>query len=87
MSGTITGNTVALYAFDTVKLGQRWEATGGLRWERFDVDGVSTTPAPVSRVDQMPGVRGALIFKPKPNGSLYASYGTSLRPFPGGIVL
>jgi catecholate siderophore receptor len=62
--GDLTGNTVALYAFDTVKLSERWEATGGLRWERFGVDGVSTTPAPVSRVDQMTGVRAALIFKP-----------------------
>ncbi len=83
--GDITGNTVALYAFDTIKFGQRWEATGGLRWERFDVDGVNTTPAPVSRVDQMPGVRGALIFKPKPNGSLYASYGTSFDPSLEGL--
>jgi catecholate siderophore receptor len=83
--GDITGNTVALYVFDTVKLSQRWEATGGVRWERFDVDGVSTTPAPVSRVDQMPAVRGALIFKPKPNSSLYASYGTSFDPSLEGL--
>ena len=42
--GDLTGNTQAVWAFDTAKLGNHWEATGGLRWERFTVDGVSTVP-------------------------------------------
>ena len=83
--GDITGNTQALYAFDTVKLGQKFEINGGMRWERFDVDGVNTALAPVVRVDKMNSVRGALIYKPKQNGSVYASYGTSLSPSLEGL--
>jgi catecholate siderophore receptor len=42
--GDLTGNTQSVWAFDAAKLGNHWEATGGLRWERFTVDGVSTIP-------------------------------------------
>ena len=83
--GDITGKTQAVYAFDTVKLGKHWEATGGLRWERFDVEGITTVPAPVARVDKMTSVRGGLIYKPAQNGSIYASYGTSLNPSLEGL--
>ena len=83
--GDITGTTQALYAFDTVKLGNHWEATGGLRWERFAVDGVTTTPAPVSRVDTMKSVRAGIVYKPAQSGSIYASYGTSLNPSLEGL--
>jgi len=83
--GDITGKTQAVYAFDTVKLGRHWEATGGLRWERFAVDGVSTTPAPVARVDTMKSTRAGLVYKPAERGSLYVSYGTSLNPSLEGL--
>jgi len=83
--GDVTGNTQALYAFDTVKFGEKLEMNGGLRFERFDVDGVTTALAPVTRVDKMNSVRGAVIYKPKQSGSLYASYGTSLNPSLEGL--
>ena len=83
--GDITGNTQALYAFDTVKFGEKFEVNGGMRWERFDVEGVTTALAPVARVDKMNSMRGAVIFKPKQSGSLYASYGTSLNPSLEGL--
>jgi catecholate siderophore receptor len=83
--GNITGATQALYAFDTVRLGRRWEAVGGARWERFNVNGVSTTPAPVAQLVKMTSVRTAAIFKPVASGSFYASYGTSLSPSLEGL--
>jgi catecholate siderophore receptor len=83
--GDITGNTQALYAFDTVKFGEKFEVNGGMRWERFDVEGVTTALAPVARVDKMNSLRGAVIFKPKQSGSVYASYGTSLNPSLEGL--
>jgi catecholate siderophore receptor len=83
--GDVTGKTQAVYAFDHVKLSRHWEATGGLRWERFDVDGVTTTPTPVSRVDTMTSMRAGLIYKPAEKGSIYASYGTSLNPSLEGL--
>ena len=39
--GKITGNTQSVWLFDTAKFGKHWEATGGVRWERFDANGVN----------------------------------------------
>jgi catecholate siderophore receptor len=83
--GDVTGKSAAAYAFDTARLGERWELSGGLRFDYFDVDGVTTVPAPVSRVDQMLSGRAGLVYKPRPNGSVYGSYGTSLNPSLEGL--
>jgi catecholate siderophore receptor len=83
--GDVTGDSLAVYGFDTAKLSPRWELTGGLRWEYFGVYGTSTTGAPVRRVDRMTSGRTALVFKPKANGSVYFSYGTSLNPSLEGL--
>jgi catecholate siderophore receptor len=83
--GDITGNTQSVWAFDTMKFGQHWEATGGLRWERFDVDGVSTVPAPVQQNVNYASVRAGLIYKPVQSGSIYASYGNSVSPSLEGL--
>lgn len=84
--GDVTANSQALYLFDTAKFGSKWELNGGLRWDRFDADGI-TTPlgAPVSRVDKMLSVRAGAVFKPLPQGAIYASYGTSLNPSLEGL--
>ena len=84
--GDITANSQALYIFDTAKLGSKWELNGGLRWDRFDADGIVTqTGAPVSRVDRMLSGRAGVVFKPLPQGAVYASYGTSLNPSLEGL--
>jgi catecholate siderophore receptor len=83
--GDLTANSQALYAFDTTKLGSKWEVSGGLRWDRFDADGISTTNTVVARVDRMLSGRAGVVFKPKPEGSIYASYGTSLNPSLEGL--
>ncbi len=83
--GDLTGKTISTYAFDTAKLSKYVEINGGLRWDRFDVEGVSTTPAPVTRVDKMLSWRAGAVFKPVEAGSLYVSYGTSLSPSLEGL--
>jgi len=86
--GDITGNTVALYVFDTAQLHKKFELTGGLRWDRFSVDGISasaTALTPVSRVDRMLGWRVGAVYKPLPQGSIYAATGTSLNPSLEGL--
>ena len=84
--GDITANSQALYVFDTAKLGSKWELNGGLRWDRFDAEGIVTqTGAPVSRVDRMLNGRAGVVFKPLPQGAVYASYGTSLNPSLEGL--
>lgn len=85
--GRITGNTQALYAFDTVRFAKKFEASGGGRWERFDVNGLNTaTPqAPVAQLVKMTSVRAALTYKPTQSSSIYGSYGTSLTPSLDGL--
>ena len=83
--GDVTANSQALYAFDTAKLGSKWELNAGLRWDRFDADGITTAGAPVSRVDRMLSTRVGAVFKPLPQGAVYASYGTSLNPSLEGL--
>ncbi len=83
--GDVTGKSVSLYAFETAKLGKYVELNGGLRFDRFDVDGVTTALAPVSRVDEMVSWRGGVLIKPKEEGSVYVSYGTSLSPSLEGL--
>lgn len=83
--GDITGDSQALYAIDTVKIGRKLELIGNLRWDRFDVDGTNATGVAVTRVDRMTSWRAGAVYKPKPNGSFYASYGTSLSPSLEGL--
>jgi catecholate siderophore receptor len=75
---------VALYAFDTLNVGQKWELTGGARWDSVDVDYHLLTRATgavteLARADQMLSWSTGAVFKPHTNASLYASYGTSFN--------
>ncbi len=89
--GDITGKTVGIYAFDTARLGNRWELIGGLRYDYFDVEGIPTAaataalPSRIARIDRMFSGRGAIVFKPRAEGNLYASYGTSVNPSLEGL--
>lgn len=83
--GNIKGNTQSIWLFDTAKFGQHWEATGGARFERFDVNGISTTPAPVRQLVNFASVRAGLIYKPVQAGTIYGSYGSSISPSLEGL--
>ena len=74
--------SVGFYALDTVSLGDRWDVMGGARWDRFDaaVSQSVGTATSFTRVDEKPSWRAAVVFKPKPNGSVYVDYGTSFNP-------
>ena len=85
ITGDVTASSQAAYIFDTAKLGKQWELNGGLRWDRFAADGITTTGALVSRVDRMLSVRAGAVFKPLPQGAIYASYGTSMNPSLEGL--
>lgn len=86
-----TADSTAAYAFGTVKLTEQWEATGGLRWDRFDVDyrsiAVDGLATPLARVDRMVSWRAGGIYKPKPHGSVYLGYATSFNPSAEGLAL
>ncbi len=85
-----------VYLLDTIQLGQKWELTGGGRYDSFgtDVKNINYTPKIVAgavqqgapaitypyRLDHRPSWRSALTYKPVPNGSVYFGYGTSWNP-------
>lgn len=83
--------TVSLYAFDTVKLGEQWEWSGGLRFDHFEVEYNSRSAANVLTTlrsgDDMVSWRTGLVFKPRENGSIYFGYGTSFNPSAEGLTL
>lgn len=87
-------NSVAISAFDTVKLNDQWQLSGGLRWDHFDVDyksvpatGATNPVVRLSRTDEMFSWRAGVVYKPLPNGSIYAAYGTSFNPSAEGLTL
>ena len=93
------GNTLsaAVYAFDTLKLSEQWLLNGGVRWEKFHAEtngstftaATATTPeslvqnAPLSLTDSLLSWKVGAVFKPAPNGSIYATVSNSFQP-PGG---
>ena len=88
---TGVGRSAAVYAFDTMNVGQHWELSGGLRWDRFDVDyetvAVTGVATPFERTDAMTSWRAGVVFKPQEAGSIYAGAGTSFNPSAEGLAL
>lgn len=71
---TVT-KSASLYFFDTVEFNPQWQANFGLRYEMFDVEQGAR-----SRQDNMLNYQLGVVYKPAPNGSIYASFGTSANP-------
>src|SRR6185437_14995528 len=79
------GSTQAVFAFDTVKFGRKFQVSGGLRGERFKVDGINTAGAPIGQTDTMLSGRAGAVYSPRNNGTVYVSYGSSLNPSLEGL--
>ncbi|WP_158747795.1 TonB-dependent siderophore receptor [Acidisphaera sp. L21] len=77
-----TANAYAVYATDTIKIGDKLQVIGGWRFDRYDstYHQIVAPVAHVTRDDDMPSWRAAIVYKPVPNASVYASYGTSFDP-------
>jgi catecholate siderophore receptor len=85
-------DSVAGYVFDTIALSPQWLVSGGVRYERFDVDHIGLPsrseplPVPLSRTDTIVSWRAGLTFKPVPDFSLYAGAGSSANPAFEGLT-
>jgi catecholate siderophore receptor len=80
-----TADSFGVYAIDTMKFGEHWLLSGGVRWDYFHADfnsaAVGATPAAAfEQTVTKPTWRGALVYKPVENGSIYFDYGTSFNP-------
>jgi catecholate siderophore receptor len=89
-TGTYTdGNTVtaAAYAFDTLKLSDRWMLNAGVRLDHFKTETESAAAGvrnpDQSLTDNLFSWKIGAVYKPAANGSIYAGWSTSYQP-PGG---
>ncbi|MBX3446010.1 MAG: TonB-dependent siderophore receptor [Parvibaculaceae bacterium] len=84
-SSEVEVETVAAYVYDTVEFSRQWQATGGMRAERYkaDIETDDTSiagAATYSESDTLLGGKLGLVYKPAENGSVYVSYGVSQDP-------
>ncbi len=84
-------DSAAVYLFNTAAIGSHVEVTGGVRWDRFDVDYTATAVTgertSFARTDDMMSGRAGVIYKPRDEGSIYAGFGTSFNPSAEGLSL
>lgn len=80
--------TAALYAFDTLKLSEQVQLNGGVRVEHYSTDtnavtgtrGALVTQPYLEKSDTLVSWKAGALFKPAPNGSIYAAFATSKTP-------
>lgn len=85
-----TVESVSAYVQDQISLGERFQVVAGLRYDRFDIAGVDLQPnpdRPFARVDEKVSPRLGLIYKPRPEVSIYGSYSQSFLPRAGDQFL
>ena len=82
--------SVSVYVQDQISLGDRFEIIAGLRYDRFNIEGIDLQPnpdRPFARADEKISPRLGLIYKPQPNVSIYGSYSQSFLPRSGDQFL
>lgn len=82
--------TFSLFMFDTIKLGEHWQVSGGLRYDYYSAEleqratnGVVTE---FGRIDKMLSWRAALAYKPVEEGTIYVAAGSSFNPSAEGLT-
>ncbi len=94
--GTTSRSTVSnvkalsVYVQDQVSLGPKFNLVAGLRYDRFEIEGVDLQPnpdRPFGRRDEKVSPRIGLIYKPQENVSVYGSYSRSFLPRSGDQFL
>lgn len=81
--------TSAAYVFDTLKFNEQWSLNLGLRYDDYDIKSSGYATAGRGTVagnfrrentSQLWNYQVGLVFKPLPNGSVYAAWSTSSNP-------
>lgn len=78
-------DSAALYADDTVQVGERWLVGGGFRLDRYDtsfraVDAEGATTTDLSARGTLFSGRSSVLFRLTDAANLYLSYGTTVTP-------
>ncbi|WP_370335871.1 TonB-dependent receptor [Parvularcula marina] len=69
-------DTFGAYIFDTVTLSENLLFNAGVRYDDFSTE----TSTDLSNDDSFVTYQAGLVYKPRKNGSIYASFGTSVSP-------
>jgi catecholate siderophore receptor len=88
--------TAAAYAFDTIKLSDKWQVNGGLRVEHYNTETNAVTASTialqptlpvgtllgshVAKSDNLVSWKAGALYKPTVDGSIYLAYATSQTP-------
>ena len=85
-------STVALYAFDTIKLGERFELTGGLRWDDYEtsynqINAAHVQTGAFDNAGSRFSYRLGAVWHPARDASVYVAWGTSFNPSAEGLTL
>jgi catecholate siderophore receptor len=77
-----TVDTYSGYMIDTLTMGRQWTLIGGLRYDSVASLYDETLPPATNFTanNARPSWRGALVWQPAPNGSIYLAAGTSFHP-------
>ncbi|MBB2201635.1 TonB-dependent receptor [Gluconacetobacter tumulisoli] len=88
MSGSVS-NDLAPYLNYTLSIGRHWQILGGWRWDHYTTEYKQiVAPATyVTRDDKVSTWRGAIVYKPTEDSSIYFNYGTSFDPSGENISL
>lgn len=74
----------SIYAFDTIELAEQWLLNVGVRYDKFDsrrhVNIVNGVPAVAETDDGFFNYQLGVVYKVRPNGSIYVNYATSSIP-------
>lgn len=68
-------STKSVYVFDTVELSPQWLLNGGIRFDSY-----YTKSGDTDNKSEFVNYQAGIVYKPRENGSIYASYGTSSNP-------
>ena len=78
-------NSVGVYAFDTVEVGDRWQLSGGLRWEHYDAafkaaDAAGAVTTDLSVADGLVSGKAGLLYRLTDAANVYVSFGSAVTP-------
>jgi catecholate siderophore receptor len=82
-SRVVRANSVGAYAFETMRVGEKLEINGGLRWDRYAPryrDSTSLATGFQAHPSSAVSGRAAVVLKPTEDGSVYVAYSTSFNP-------
>jgi catecholate siderophore receptor len=89
----VHAHSLAFYVLDTIELAKWLQFVGGLRFDRFAVDGNNVVTSgsvssysQISRTDKIYSSRAAFVIRPADELSFYLSYSTSANPSLEGLL-